>query len=566
MKSKNSKSLRADRMNGSNARNSDGKKSDGTIRNRGSRRSSSRTTKDKSYKESASSNLQGRNALADPVSGVNDVSWYTRYPSLSDTTAMFPYPNRPGMAINVGRVVTHTTGAVSSTTPLNHYIPGVMAIRWAPALGFSSTATDPASVVAKEMYAKVRASFSGALSVDAPEFIMYCGALDSIFSYIAHLKRIYRVLCAWTPENFSVPGALLEALGLTPTAVNSLRANRTQFLNYINELVLQSRKFKCPAVMDIFNRHYWMNDNVYLDAPTIASQMYCFTPTGFYFLDAQAAIPGDETNTAAGLRYSPLQGPDTVNAEALYNFGATMIRALDAWDDGYTISGYLQRAYEGVASFFVELLDGNEQLTPLYVEEVLMQIENSRPIISGTSLSVNATLTSTLNVYQDPNTNAVVTMPGATIPTSGQALFIDGILTVRSDKPTTADNIIASRLQTIVSNERFTHPVDDTTYYKICCGTEVVIGYALYAVVGNSVQVFTPNVSMGNSTLSGSSVAPIAILEEFDWHPLLYYWYSGNGYFVWFFGDSHNVAVVPVDAMEKLNRVCVFSEFNAFSV
>lgn len=529
----------------------------------------------------------------DTLKGVNDISWYTRYPILSSTAASFPYPYRPGMEFDLGSAAINIDGTVQDGIRMRTRIPGVLRINWSPSVGYSTEPTDPASNVGKEIYARVRAVYSGSLDADAPDFIMYLMALDSIFAYLAWLKRVYRTTSAWSPDNYTTPDWLLRAYGFTVAQISDLRQNKTQLLNRINELILQTGKFKCPAVMDVFNRHFWMSDNVYTDSQYFStSQLYVFNPTGFYTLNPTAAIPGDSTNTAAGLTYTELKVTTPTQGsvvESLYAYGLAMIKALDEWDDGYTISGYLKRAYDGIPSFVVAPLDASEMLEPIYVEEVLTQIENCRGMINYTSYVDNCR-----NVYQNPLTNAVISQPMMFIPqgsAKGDEVFLPGIISVRSPNPSPADNIIATRLQTVVTPKTETHLITNSNGYAVTCGTELVDGLSL--IQWNYTETTASNQGLHITPLrqffhieetSSTAVADVSEvsflswiqdLAQFDWHPfcyLLFQEYNRNnsaannyGFTLRVIGDTHNITQVEWQNMQLLHRVCLFSEFNAFS-
>lgn len=510
-----------------------------------------------------------------PRDAKNDISWYSRFPNLLLAAGSFPYPYRPGMVMNLGSA---TDGAATPTAvPRNVVIPGVMALDWAPSVGVSNQATDPASVACKEIYAKVRDAYSGSLDADAPDFMMYLMSLDSIFSYIAWLKRIYRVMNTWTPDNYVVPDVLLSAMGLGNTTVQNLRANRTQLWQAINTLVLQSRKFTCPAIMDVFNRHYWMSDNVYTDAGTINSQFYIFNLKKV-FQYAAVPIPGDSAgNTAAGL--TMLDVPRGNNVEAFLNFGLSLINALVAWDDAYTINGYLARAFQGVPQFQVAELELDERLTPVYEEEVLTQIENSRTVTMGGSWTNGQN--SGMTVAQNPLTNAVISNPTITVGVASTvdygALYKGGytrppILSIRSDAPTVADSVIASRLQAITDTSK---PASGNNWtLKIKCGTEVPIAWRMLtgsvnasgSVVYGDIQ-YRQDIVSTDGTIPSGLLYQILNVPQFDWHPFAVITVQGDGSTVTgFMGDTHNTTTITFKDLENLHTVCLYSEFNAFAI
>lgn len=531
--------------------------------------------------------------------GYNDISWYSRNPNLLAAAASFPYPYRPGMMLRPSMDFQDVNPAYNA----NVRIPGVMALEWMPSVGYATENIDPISVCAKEFYAKVRSAFSGSLDADPPDFIMYLMALDSIYTYIAWLKRLYRVLTAWDPQNFNMPDALLQAMGISAAEVAQLRVDKVKLWQLINELVLQTRKFKCPAVMDIFNRHYWMSDNVYSDASSLNSQFYMFNLAAVYILDPNMDIPGDATNKAAGLRVvklpttsSPL-AEGSVTAQTLYEFGLALIQALVSWDDGYLIAGYLTRAYEGVPSFTVDELPADQPFNVLYDEEVLTQIENCRTIADGECwYSRDQTqfngFSITANVYQNPNTNTIVSTPQVRVNSAADALSgyqvysgmysLDPIITLRSDAPTPVMTTIASRLTAVP------HQVTNaagTTVIAYSVGTEIPIvwHYVLaqqtessYGVALRQFAVYTN----GGGTPGAAEFSTIsrliiqsAVTSQFDWSPLFYSVgrtlasETTQEVFTNFqlHGDIHNVTTVERETMRNLHKVCILSELNAYN-
>lgn len=379
-----------------------------------------------------------------------------------------PFPYRPGMSFPWA---THVSGTATSISYPS--IPGIMTLNWYPTLGRSENATDPASIVGKEIFAKVREKFSGSIDADAPDFVIYLMALDSVYSYIASLKRIYRILTAYTSENHYIPDAMLQALGLSSAGIVDLKEHRMQFFQIINELVVMTRKFNVPAVFDILNRHYWMNDNVYTDDNTINSQFYIFRCLGYL----KYGLSGEDVKVGS-LSMTDVIYPDTNVAEYMFSYGRTLINALADSDDAYIISGYLMRAYEGVPVFAVDELPIDNRLEPSYDPEILMQIENSLPL-----LFENSTRVLDLSVTQDPSTNAIISKPhvSGSIPTpfASDSWKLENFLSIRSDTPTVADVTISTRLK--MGWDNMVWDMSKSSYdYDIVCGSEVLIDYAIW--------------------------------------------------------------------------------------
>lgn len=557
--------------------------------NRGSKRKGHRRkdemTMDKEPNQSGSSGA---------LSSLNDISWYKRYPELLDVASRIPFPVKPGMKMDLGNAVGVDT-----------YVPGVMTMKWIPAIGEASTPTSPINIAAKEIYAKVRSKFSGSLDADAPDFIVYLLSLDSMFSYIGALKRVYRILDAYTPYNYVIPQGLLQAMGFTNSEIQNLRTNRANFNLIINELVKMSQKFMLPATMDYFNRHYWLNDNVYADANSAQAQMYVFIQEAFFKYNNAVPVNGSTTVTAGGcnLVAAPwsLDSTATITVDSLYQFGKDLIDSIAEGDDNYTISGYLMRAYEGAPQFRAEPIGIDEVFAPVYVPEVLAQIENAHGIAWSDTGSISNLIGTT--VQQSVMNNTVVWDP-MILATSASGMYPDTGTTIqvpspymslRSDNPTSDEVVLATRLKTWTDSSTTT--VDGKAYYKIHAATEIVLNWDVWTYgnfFGSSVSTVSPDwIQFGYSneytfrvlTLGdwNAAKAPrnvqqlyaMLLLSTFDWAPIgaiAVFMNPATGTndratgFRWsFYGDIHNVTTFTLKQLDEINRVCVYSEFNAFS-
>lgn len=502
----------------------------------------------------------------------NDISWYAKYPNLLTAAASIPFPYRPGRVLDA---------AVKGTT-YHAPIPGVCTIQWVPSIGYAEGPTDPINIACHELYGQVRASFSSELEADAPDFGIYLLALDSVFAYIGCLKRIFRVVNAFNPNNYAVPTGLMRALGFNERATAQLRVDRMQLFAYINELIDQSKKFLCPAVMPLFNRHYWLCDNVYTDAPTPSAQLYTMVPAAFLQFSMQATPQGVQ---AGGLQYlTPPWSASEPSVSELYSFGLSLITELATWSTSYTISGYLRRAFDGVPNFSVDPLLFTETLQPQYDEVVLMQIENASAPLGAKEVPQNV-------ISQDPTTNSLLFDYQIPLPTAGQevlmiAPYLPQLVNCRAEFPTAADVTEATRLKT------FLIPVDQATseqVFQVHSGTEIVTRIIFnYPVrtnagdvswdTGSAFEFFSeqelidPNAAGVPATPATTLGTELAIVSQFDWHPMSRIFTTDvaangtitlNGMYT-VFGDTRNITQVPAHQLREINRICLFSEFNAF--
>lgn len=481
----------------------------------------------------------------------NDFAWYNANPNLTEAAARIPFPYRPGMN-------------VPYKNSQGYNIPGVLRMQWCPTVGRSASATDPASIAAKEIYAKVRAAYSGRLYADPPDFVIYLLALDSIFSYIGSLKRIYRILNAYSPDNYQTPDALLQAMGIVGQTLQNYRRDKVQFWQYINTLIDMTKKFHCPAVFSVFNRHYWLNDNVYTDDAMANSQFYIFQQKSVL----KFTVAGEP---AIGQLVPVNASWGTTPADA-YEFGRTLINALADSEDAYTISGYLTRAFEGYPEFSVDQLGQFEEFIPVYVPEVLQQIENFEGIdayrLSGSSLD---TVIASTAVTQNPGTNAIISQPCAPQWTTEAH---NTYLSIRSPQPNVID---------VVESTRFTAYVDPLTevqtgYNAVDCGTELPLGLSFfstnnYVMFGKSFSFLQHNsitLTAQNyfGEMDGRFVLMAYVLSGFDWAPkmLLEVTKTGTGTDLLMNWDIHNTTSLSPSQLEQLHRICLYSEFGSFNI
>lgn len=558
----------------------------------------------RSQRRSHRAEMETSRFRANPNDALNDISWYSKYPEILESASRIPFPYKPGMKIDPGTVsiqVHSNDGNVDfGSVNCRFGIPGVMALDWAPSLGSSATSNDPASLIGQEMYGKVRSVYSGSLDADAPDFVMYVMALDSIYYMIGHLKRIYRVLNAWSPDNYATPDYLLTAFGLGTTQITNWRAQKDQLWQYINTLIAKSAKYKCPAVMDIFNRHYWMCDNIYGDAPEAKAQFYVFNPLGVFKLNPNKEVPNSEPKaTAAGLDFVRLTNSMVNNPTNMYNFVMELIAAIDAWDDGYTIAGYLQRAYPDTPSFSIAKLQLEETQNVVYSEEVLTQIENSRTVGSNWTVFDNS-----LGVSQDPLSNAVIHQPVAASNvldnTTAAIIFGSGfkpVMSLRSAQPTPAEIVVASRLLAVLGDYAVEDPNTGVEGFPILAGSEIPYRWRVVNAIGVPLgvnQVFSTEVApytvIALSGLrSGQLNPPVSwtradaqtfrgaqVCQQFDWHPITWLLLSdyadatqGERNFNFEcvpMSDVHNLTVFSKDQLNEIHNICLYSEFNSFSL
>lgn len=487
----------------------------------------------------------------------NDMSWYTRNPQLLESACRIPFAYPCGKYLKAGTVF-ESDGSQLVKLNKNVASAGVIALDYVPSIGNTDDGLSaPINIAAREMYARIRKAYSGALVCDAPDIMLYMLSLDGIFSYLAYLKRIYRLLDIYSGTNKYVVEGIFASMGFTPDEVRALRSQKMALWGIINTFVSDANKWSCPAQFDILNRHYWMNDNVYLDKINSKAQMFVFNPKGFYLFGLDTDSKGQVTVAA----------PTDHTFDGLVTFGRTLLNTLSSSEDAYTINGYLARAFEGTPNFRVAELGISDKQEFVYSEEVLNQIHNA------TIVGVNI---ANCSVTQDGNTGVLKASYEGTV--TPESMAFNGLLCSSlnlfdstMEVPDAVNIVIGSRLHATVEAAISGSDIN----YRVNAGTEIVTGMSVYRINTDSMYPRNP-FYVGELTQNflsitdGRDLRTAALISQFDWAPLMLvsYWDSKNSESGSFelYGDVTNVTTVENETMDNLHRMCIYSEFNAFGI
>lgn len=479
--------------------------------------------------------------------------WFDANPDLTYAAGNLPTPFRPGARITAGALVNDVTGGLVNTKAT---LGGIMAIHWVPNLGKGLDSKDPINATSAQIYARVRANYSGSLAADGPDMIVYMCAITSLMSYIATLKRIYRVVSRYNANNRYLPKGVLLALGVPLEQHKNLVDQKTRLFGYINELVKMSRNFKFPNFFPMTNRHYWMSDNAYMDANSINAQMYVFVQDS-YWMFSMEPTQDDPSIKAGGLIYKGFPtAPATDNdyVGTLFDFGAALYNAIASEETNFTINGYFEGAFPDYPVFDAGDLLLEEIFDPIYDEEVLAEIENS--------FGVGDTFVGTA-IVQDVSNGLVISTPVAQVTAAARRAVGLPVLSLRSDIPSLEMIVDCTRLMTYLSTDTL-GPVTagDAIQPEIIAGTEIV--------TTRNIVVYDPLTGQLTNTdcpwiVNGITLSTqLATTIQWDWCPrTLYFYVNSNAVILsW---DIHNTTVIAEDQIREINRVCLYSELGTFT-
>lgn len=509
----------------------------------------------------------------------NDPVWYFKYPELMQAAARVPFVKRPGTIIK--DAFNSNYEGTATVQPIE--VPGVLTMQFVPTIGKSNKNIDPASLTAKELYSSVRSQFSSALNADAPDMLIQVMALDSIYAYIAAIKRMYRVLNSVSVDNYVMPNGLLVAMGIKEELIPLLQANKSNLYGTINTLVRMCQKFICPAAFPVMDRHYWMCDNVFMDAPSQAGQMYLFMPHGF---NKFALVQNPQGELSGGLEYTPWdlanQTADTI-VNYIYSFGADLIESLSAWESAYDINGYFTKAF-GDNKFIISEIGLMDTVDAKYSTEVLMQIQNSTSVPVATGATTTYIVDN--QVSQDPLTNAVICNPKLTVTTLSNVETASatggGIINIPLGVSPSPELVVeATRLKSLYTIETGISR-SEPNVFDVNCATEFIVRkdltlpnanpasstdqWTTQYISGLIVADFTTDFYYAGGSLLHSIRA--TWFNDFPMTPIMIVDTTPDGTrtAVEYFGDIQNLGQMSISDFEDINRVALLSQLNSFTV
>lgn len=504
----------------------------------------------------------------DDAKGTNDPGWYARYPELMKDAASLPYSIPTGTLISWNVEVDASAPlVVNNASVINNphqAIPGIMTLGIAPAIGVSTDAASPVNVATKMLYTKVRAENSGARNYDAPDLMLYCLAMDQIYSLLTWYNRIYGTMMLYSQVNRYLPKAMLKAQHVD---FDDLILHINDFKAFLDTATAQAAVFSVPNDMAIFNRHAFMYQNVYKDAESPKSQMYQFAPRLFYRYD--------ELNGAGALRALDIINvyPNGLKFTDLVHLFHTLIDPIIASEDFNIMSGDILKAFGESGLIKLQIMPQGYTIYPITDYEVLTQIKNST-MTNWTTTMLLSSGTGNLDITQDANVEYLVYNPyfrkGVSTPPLG--LVHDRMLSTYKTTPEPADNMVYTRLMytmKIVETPETSDPsIIDYDVYFDSVGSEFVTSVAVtqFHYDGNGVwddtttniNVISESVATGSPTLG--AFYRIWAGRHFDFCPAIYYmWQSTNSTLLYVFFDTDNWTMVHSYELEKMHRTALMS-------
>ena len=471
--------------------------------------------------------------------GYNDPAWYNASNQLVIDACSLGFATPLGLPLKV-----HNT---------NYTVPGIMRLDFVPSIGLSNNNTSPINMAAQSVYSYVNYANSRNTSYDRTDMMMFLLAMDSAYSYLSFLKRIYGIARLYSATNRYLPYGLLESMNVNAddilSQLSDLRAS-------INTFTAKLGSFFVPATFTYLQRHAWMNYNVFSDSDKpFKSQLY------YYYQQAYYRYSETASTTGTSLIYTPLPiETDGMSYADLIAFGNDLLDPLLNSQDIGIMGSDMLKAFGEAGLVKMNTIGEDFTIDIAYSPEVLTQIQNTIAVgdISVTQHLADITQTDSGVIVQTLKAqdsigklsnaavigvdNYFINMPMVN-PTPDNVM-----VATRNMSWVSTDKLIHSGSDVVTNLHVFNDPINASHKVTFCTSSIVVDTVAYdafdrYAKILGAVTPFNmhPRLLMGAKIGSGSdlSLVPSQIICDFE-----------------------NYTPLPVIDLQKMHEVALLSMFN----
>lgn len=346
---------------------------------------------------------------------VNNPSWLDHNPELTRAVSSLNFASRIGVAYDL-----EPAGMITNATVLS---PSLMVLNYVPAVGISTSYSDPINLAANMLSSYMRTKISGQRSYDPQDIMLYIMSVASVYDMINIGRRAYGIARYYNTWNTSTPTQYLHALGFNASDIINKMA---EFNAKLNQLTLAISTVHIPRTLEYVNRHAALTGSIFCDSELSArSQMYAFTPSICYKYD--------ETSGAGKLSAVAVPGIQRFSVSSYYNLVKGMIDAIIASQDCWIIDGDIIKTFNDFYTLSELPLDATA--IPVYDKGMQTQFEN---LTAVGKLDIT-----TLDITQDVDQGCLIFNPKTAVTPIG-TLWQDRVLNFHWMDPTPLDIMYAT--------------------------------------------------------------------------------------------------------------------------
>lgn len=401
----------------------------------------------------------------------NDPQWYNVHPDLVRDAGSIYFNKILGSKFNKWDQEWHpvdtTISSISSTTTDKYVadaLPGFAVLSYIAGPGISSDPNSAINKAATDMYSRIRYENSGSRTYSKTDLIKFLLIMDEIYQWWGSLQRVYGLCMSFSPVNNYTPEYMVKALGFD---FDDLMSNLTQFRAHINTLARKIARRYVPGNLNIYRRHIWMTQNMYLDSMNDVAQRYLFRPAGYRTWDDTTGVL-----TFHGLALSP-----ALTLSGIEAITDSLIEPVLASEDFGIISGDILKVYGDSGVMQVGVMPEDYAAPIVYDESVLSMIENA-VICNGGGWNITSSVGT-------PNTDEyIIYEPYLTIKQNAVWLAaLDKVMNFHHSDPQPLEIMYSSRFMNSFDKADLSTVanVDATKQFPLTsCGAEVLIAYRMY--------------------------------------------------------------------------------------
>lgn len=511
--------------------------------------------------------FKGRSMNEDGRSRINDPEWYVSEPQLVKDVGSLSFNNALGGEYSINPDSAGTDFNPGSTR-ISASIPGIMSIFTGPAVNPANGPYSALNLATKDLFKRVRRMNAGSTNYDSPDLMLYILAMDSIYSAIFFMQRILGCANVYSQVNRYVGDAFIKAQGIDPYYV---RSNLATYRARLNMLITKVSAFATPRDINLFKRHAWMYQGMYMDEPVKKAQVYMYVPAFIWRYVEDSGGPGylkpeyiSTVYTTAGgtflrmLVRDGLANKPLLTVDQLFHTVESCLQAIIESQDMNIMSGDILKAYGDEGIWKMSLVDENYATIPVFSDEVLDQIHNTNFVGVYPSKSVSL---DEAPMYSDESLRLV-----QVVSEGGNYLWytpkfvncehnsFEKLLDLCDDNPTPERVIVGSRNMVSGSSALFTATGVNNTYLTNIntCGSDMAFIGAYYTLDNGELVCET----FGYSSRFG--VGNNIKFSRFHKAPIMYQT-ATNGRLTSITGEVGNFTIVNCDTLQKLHETAMLS-------
>lgn len=484
------------------------------------------------------------------VHGNNDPVWYAKNPELLLDGFSLATNNMLGTPLKLNKIGP-IVGVPDGTE--TRYIPGICTIHVTPCPGIARSANSPVNVAAWKLFTNIRKRTTGSNVYEPADLMMYVLGLDNCYMLWNFMYRAHGVLNLYNQANRYLPRYLIQAMNLD---FGDLSTHQAEFRSLINKMGSILQQFAMPKGLAYFERHSWLFQNIYRDTDSLKSQLYMYVPSVLFTWKEDV-----EAGKLPSLVPVPITRGTTsnilLNLKALQQLVDSLTQPMLRSGDMNTMSGDITRAYGPESLVSVKSCTDEEQITPIYSEEVLMQIENTAAIAeSDHSQAIEQT-----------NEGYIKYIPECSLGWANTREQI--LMNFHKDGVSASDVAVATRLIPALDVTDI-----DMTNYKgsfIAVGSEIPDVIQYWTINPNDVtKCYVQYANRADCVTSADNkVSLIVTMSNFRCHPLFEVFTSDSGDSTnppltsqGTIGDLNNYTIVDTKDLLNMHEVALLSLFD----